>query len=225
MDEDRVKRLIRGLRGRDKKGELEVEHILNLALSGDCSLINPLRELSAESGWIGINGDLIVPMAAWAEIVCDYFEGGITRIEQIVLRKDEYSTFALAVLETLNNQESAEALTRILAESYPLRPEFSEYLKRVVGVFNLVVSFGKGVLLQQPERQIAKDFLGAALAMADALGNNELIVQCVYAYRGVADEETIFYLKQRPNLPLPYHDTIDEIIKQIRKRLTKRNRL
>ena len=227
MDEDRVRQIIQRLRNRDKKGELEVEHILNLVRTGDAALVDPLRELSAASGWIGLNEELFVPMATWVEIVCEYFECGITRMEQIVLRKDEYSTFALSVLETLHNQESAEALVRSLSALREALPESVEYLREAVRIFNLVVSCGKDVPLPEPEpeRQSAKACLQAILTEADALGDNELIVDCMYAYRGIGDEETIFHLKQWPSLPPPYRDTVDMVVKRIRKRIAKQNRL
>lgn len=218
MDEKAAIRTINRLRKLDEKNEMEVEDLLALVKKPSPLLAEPLRNLSRDAGWQGLNDRLIIPFAAWADVVCAYCENGLPDITAIAKKGDHLSHLALGVLETLNSQESAEALADLLEDAV-VSTHQAEYLQKLASTFNLVVTFGKTIRLDEEDCKRSNQALTAMLAAATSSGNTTLQACCLYAFRGTGDDEVIDMLKRQPDLPEPWSKAKKDAIRHIQKRI------
>ncbi|WAW10372.1 hypothetical protein NB640_01520 [Oxalobacter vibrioformis] len=222
MDEKTAIRTINWLRRLDEKNEMEMEDLLALVKKPSPLLAKPLRNLSRDADWQGLNDRLIIPFVAWADVVCAYCENGLSAIIAMARKRDHLSHLALAVLETLNNQESAEVLADLLEDTATTTYQ-AEYLKKLTSTFNLVVSFGKTIRLDEKDCKRSNQALSTILTAATSSGNTTLQACCLYAFRGTGDKKVIDLLKKQPDLPEPWGKTKKDVIRHIQKRIKSQN--
>ena len=109
-----LNKIIANLAKKDKKNNLEVEHLLKLMHLDNKKLIHPLIELKQKHEWREINNEFIIPLGTWADIVCVYLEYGYSGLINICKSKNELFPFAINALEELKTKESFNALYEIL---------------------------------------------------------------------------------------------------------------
>ena len=65
-----VEKQIKKLHRLEKKGDLEVEHLLEILKTPSKEYIVPLQEMVVQYDWQPMNDELIIPFAAWVEAIC-----------------------------------------------------------------------------------------------------------------------------------------------------------
>ena len=222
MEQDYIDRMVRKLRKKEKKGDLEVEHLLQLCLTPSHAWCEPLHQMRQDFNWEGFNDKRLVPLAIWVDIICEYMQCGLARILELASRENEYSTFALAVLETLSDQPATEGIASLLSNLDPDAND-PDYIRKVVDSFNLIAVLGKNATLPPNMSGEARRKLHMLLAWAD--GRNDVGMQsiCLYSLRSVGDVETLSLLTNRSPLLFPYEGIEKKVSQSIKKRLKKSN--
>ena len=212
--------IIKKLEKLEMSNSLEVEHILALVHKADKLIIPQLKELSEKNNWSEINDELIIPFATWVEIICEYLSEGIHKIISLAMEKNNYSHFAIAVLEELKTIESVNGLSRVLSScNLSVEKDYKIAIK-ILSSINLKLSFNNSIHLPLHEKEQLRKLIELKLMQIEASEFKTVsdVVICLCALRGVGNEETIAMIKKRT----PMEDTIykgleKKIIKFIKK--------
>lgn len=112
-----VEKHIKKLHRLEKKGDLEVEHLLKILKTPSKEYIVPLREMAVQYDWQPMNDELIIPFAAWVEAICIYLEEGTQGLVKAIDKSKEFFLIVFGVLEELPIDEALPAFLDI-AETF-----------------------------------------------------------------------------------------------------------
>ena len=108
-----VAKHIKKLHQLEKKGNLEVEHLLKILKTPNKEYITPLQEMVAQYHWQPLNDELIVPFASWVDAVCIYLEEGIKGLSKAIYKTKDFFHIVFGVLEGLPTEEALPAFLEI----------------------------------------------------------------------------------------------------------------
>jgi hypothetical protein len=160
-----------------------------------------------------------VPLGRWADVVCDYLEGGCDVLLAYARRPEADSfSFAVHVLSELKSAEATVALAELAGEVVAELPRRLADAKTLADAINVTMSFDAAPALDRPTAAKLRSFLHRLLGQ-DV--NVPWRLTAVYALRGVGDEESIRLISSMRAAPQGSRDAA-KVVKIIRKRLDAR---
>ena len=100
---------IKKLHRLEKKEELEVEHLLKILKTPSKEYIVPLQEMVALYDWQPMNDELIMPFAAWEDVICIYLEEGTQGLIKAIHKPKDFFLIGFGVVEELPTDEARPA--------------------------------------------------------------------------------------------------------------------
>lgn len=218
MDQKKIAKIISRLEKIESDQGVDVEHLLNLLKNGDRTLVKPLKDLSLKFGWESSNDKLHVPLATWTDVICFYFESGLSGLRELINKKDKTAEFALGVLEEIKTVESLSVLLNI-NDQFDLKNLSDLDIKFLQSYTNAL-----SMISIKLDRKLINDKLYCTLIKTlkkiiqfSILSNNEIIRVNVVACMGrLGRLEEIEYLMNQKDFPEPYKDLKKAMIKCIR---------
>src|SRR5262245_40509161 len=99
--------MLAALRKKAAKNQVEVEHLTVFAKLGDRRAVPVICELQVQHNWPRsnlVNGELVPPLARWADVVCAYLEGGCDALIAYARGTEPRAFyFAVSVLEEVRS--------------------------------------------------------------------------------------------------------------------------
>lgn len=202
------------------RDELEVEHILRAAKSGEPGLAELLETLIVDCKWSDgrefPDGSIEIPYRKWARVAAAYCEGGSDGLIALTRREPDYLRFALAMLVEL---KSNEAVTATLAMAGALLGDpagNARDAREVAETFNLLLLPKTGVVAPPAVAASIRAFLHALLA---SKSDDTAKAMALYALRWVGDAESMAMIKGLPPLEEDWASVPAEVMRTIKKRL------
>ncbi len=207
---------IKSITARARAGTLEVEHLLKEARYPDAALADALDALAVELGWPSVagtgDGKLVVPLAAWAQVVAAYARDGYPGL--LALAADPaLADFVIGLLEESKTSEALDTLMRAFPDQLETPGQDGARAARIAAALNLMLSFKPAVPVAPAQAGRLRAFLHAlhACAETDAQRAGALL-----ALRGVGDEHSAdFAMAQR--LAPPWRDVPALVARHIKK--------
>ena len=204
------------------RGELEVEHLIELAVIGDQTAVPTIRELQREYQWPRTNfiaNARAVPLGRWAEVVCDYLDGGCEALVAYAKRpEDDAFHFAVSVLGEIKSPEAVQALVDLASDAPILLPERLNDRLSLSDAINLTLSFSSAPPVSPQDAICLRSFLHELLAECQTESE---CARVVCALRGVGDLGSFELIAKLPKFGKPWEGLEMSACKAIRKRLQK----
>ena len=224
-----LRKLFQKLEEMDDNNTLEVEHLLKLVHTGNSDFVKPLQALKKNHNWLSVKGNLVVnddtrliAFGTWTDIICEYLVKGINGLVECALKKDEFFSFTISVLEELKGIESFNALSTILLSC--TLPQDEGFIMNIINATNMVASFKN-----PPKIDNSTTALKTSLCIQETIEyfsnaqpkQNEKIALCLLSLRGIGDESTIKFIQKLSPIVEPkyYAGTEKIVIRAIKKRL------
>tara|TARA_R110002073_G_C9258622_1_gene563234 strand:- start:59 stop:679 length:621 start_codon:yes stop_codon:yes gene_type:complete len=181
-----------------------------------------LQQLRTEYDWPDSNqlgGDLVTPWGMWCESVCQYIEGGPSRLAALATGKETcipHFYFSVSVLTEIKTKESVAALCKI-AEAMPSLPirDLERPVGKIAEGFNLILCLkGAPEISATMERRV-RNFLHAQLTEPLPAVDMASVFD---ALRGVGDSKSVTLLETLADLPEPFDEDRSDAIAAIKKR-------
>ena len=212
------------LRRKSGRHSVEVEDLLKFAILGDAKAVPVIRELESKHGWSRSdhnNNVRIVPMARWADVVCEYLSGGCNALVAYARKADTDSlNFSISVLEVLKSTESAIALKELSSDVVRALPDRLIDAIQISDGINLTFSFKNAPDISKDTECELRTFLHRILKQ-DLRSHDRARVVC--ALRGVGNEESIQIISGLEQFDGAWSGLQAIACDAIRKRLKKRN--
>lgn len=196
-------------------GRVDADDILELAQFGDANSIALLRELKAKYGWADRESDKmysIEHLGSWADIVCEFHEGGYERIVELS-RDRTWFPYCLGLLGNVTLPESTQALDQILRELPPYSMDRREDFVRVAQA----ISTTPPRLLQNAE--LTESFRAFLHHLLDRRLPQHMRASVISALREVGSEESINRIQSLRPINGPLQGIEERVINYIHSRL------
>lgn len=207
---------IKSITARARAGSLEVEHLLKEARYPDAALADALDALTAEQAWPSVadtgDGKLVVPLAAWAQVVAAYARDGYPGL--LALAADPaLADFVIGLLEELKTREALNTLMQAFGDQLDSPEQDMARAARIAAALNLMLSFKPAVPVEPAQAGRLRAFLHAlhACAESDAQRAGALL-----ALRGVGDEHSADFAMAQRMAP-PWQDVPGLVARHIKK--------
>jgi len=206
-------KLVQRLRDREKKGCVEVEHLLGAAMKGDASLVPGLLELKDEFGW-GKQKKGQVPLGAWVDVICIYLERGVRAVVEAVQAGEVEPLMAMGLLDDTKSDEAVRGSLAI----WPVVERSGDRMlcRQFIGHLGNLLSPKKGWELPQDDSRTVREFLHRYISRTDDAADLGIAYGALGA---VGNEESIRLVQSRKALELPWKGMEKRTIKEIRRRL------
>lgn len=210
---------LKSIRRRAVSNELEVEHILEAAVSRLAGLPSLLVELSASEDWSddGFNedGSRVIPFARWARVASAYCDDGIAGLGRL-LSLSGHENYVLALLQELRSAEAVEAMMDWFSDAIHNPSKNLEMAHSITSTLNQM--FLSSCSLELP-KQSESLFREMAHALARLDGETHHRATAVLLLRFVGDETSLALLKSLPPFVSPWDFVASSARRAILKRM------
>jgi hypothetical protein len=197
---------------------VDADDILELAQFGNANSIALLRELKAKYDWANGDSDKIYSiehLGNWADIVCEFLDGGYERIVELSLDRTWFP-YCLGLIESVTLPESTQALDQILRKLPPYSMDTREDFVRVAQV----ISTTPPRLVQSVE--LSESFRAFLHHLLEKRLPQHMRASVISALREVGSEESINLIQSLRPIKGPFEGIEARVISYIRSRLRDR---
>ena len=214
-----VEKHIKKLHRLEKKGDLEVEHLLKILKTPSKEYIVPLREMAAQYDWQPMNDKLIIPFAAWVEAICIYLEEGTQGLVKAIDKPKEFFLIVFGVLEELPIDEALPAFLNI-AETFSagITDEQEFFVQKYVYPLCEISHQLKGEKMSKDLHEAFVPILKQIISFAQTKKNETIMCSAAVCFQAFGDKSDIPYLKALPFTEAYYKNTGKTIAKRIEKK-------
>ena len=181
---------IRKLRTLARDGLLEVEHVVEVAVSGNATDVPLLEDLVPFDHSAGILLD-------WKLAAIHFLQGGCEALETYAKQASRFP-FVIGILE---NVKTVASVSCVLA----LSTRFPDSGYRLAEALNLILSFNGPPTLPTGVAVRVRTYLEDLAQRADSESKRAV---AILALRGVGDASTLAFLKTVPAFSVPYQNTL-----------------
>lgn len=220
MEPKEISKIIKKLERIENSEEgTNVEDILKLLKVGDKSLIQPLKELSNKFEWKPINNESFVPLATWVDIVCVYFDCGLSGLQEILNKKDKLFGLALGVLEEIQTIESLEVLANIACKlNFDANNNKEiEFIRHYSYSLNSILLGIQSKTIDDELYEKLNETLKNIAAYSEKIKNDTIKANAIACMGRLGRIEDIDFLKKLIPLEFPYKGLEKKMINNIKK--------
>ena len=214
-----VEKYIKKLHQLEKKGNLEVEHLLKILKTPNKEYITPLQEMIAQYHWQPLNDELIVPFASWVDAICIYLEEGTKGLSKALYKTKDFFHIVFGVLEELPTEESLPAFLEIARTfSTNITDEQQAFVKKYVYSLCNISHQLKGEKATQDFHEAFVPILKQIINFAQPKKDEMLMCSATVCFQAFGDKSDIDYLKKLSFTEAYYKSTGETIAKRIEKK-------
>ncbi len=214
-----VEKHIKKLHRLEKKGDLEVEHLLKILKNPSKEYIAPLQEMVVLYDWQPMNDELIIPFAAWVEAICIYLEEGTQGLIKAIHKPKEFFLIVFGVLEELPTDEALPAFLEI-AETFSagITDEQKFFVQKYVYKLSNISYQIKGEKMSKDLHEAFVPVLKQIISFAQTKKNETIMCSAAVCFQAFGDKSDIEYLKSLTFTEDYYKNTGKTIAKRIEKK-------
>ena len=214
-----VAKHIKKLHQLEKKGNLEVEHLLKILKTPNKEYITPLREMVAQYHWLPLNDELIVPFASWVDALCIYLEEGTQGLVKAIHKTKDFFSIVFGVLEELPTEESLPAFLEIAQTfSTNITDDQQDFVQKYTYSLCNISHQLKGENASQDLHEVFVPILKQIISFAQSKKDEVLMCSVAVCFQAFGDKSDIPYLKALPFTEDYYKSTGKTIAKRIEKK-------
>ncbi len=214
-----VEKHIKKLHRLEKKGDLEVEHLLKILKTPSKEYIIPLREMAAQYDWQPMNDELIIPFAAWVEAICIYLEEGTQGLVKAIDKPKEFFLIVFGVLEEIPISEAFTAFLEIAKTfSAGITDEQEIFVQKYVYPLCEISHQLKGEKMSKDLHDAFVPILKQIISFAQTKKNETIMCSAAVCFQAFGDKSDIEYLKSLTFTEDYYKNTGKTIAKRIEKK-------
>ncbi len=201
----------------DSDEGVNVEDILKLLPIGDATWIEPLKAFATQAQWYSINKENFVPLLAWVEMVCIYFEAGFDGLCRVIEKKDDKALLALGTIEEFQTVEALEHLVLLGKNDDFLRDSSTSFLKKYAYTLNQISHGVPHHLIAVSLHDDLSKLLKALIEHAKMHQEDAMMASAIVCLGNCGTLEDIDFLKKLPPLDFPYKGIEKKMIRKIQK--------
>ena len=214
-----VEKHIKKLHRLEKKGDLEVEHLLKILKTPSKEYIVPLREMAAQYDWQPMNNELIIPFAGWVEAICIYLEEGTQGLVKAIDKPKEFFHIVFGVLEEIPISEAFTAFLEIAKTfSTGITDEQEDFVKKYAYSLCCISHQLKGEKVGKDLHEAFVPILKQIISFAQTKKNETIMCSAAVCFQAFGDKSDIEYLKSLTFTEDYYKNTGKTIAKRIEKK-------
>lgn len=214
-----VEKHIKKLHRLEKKGDLEVEHLLKILKTPSKEYIVPLREMAAQYDWQPMNDKLIIPFAAWVEAICIYLEEGTQGLVKAIDKPKQFFHIVFGVLEEIPISEAFTAFLEIAKTfSAGITDEQEIFVQKYVYPLCEISHQLKGEKMSKDLHDAFVPILKQIISFAQTKKNETIMCSAAVCFQAFGDNSDIEYLKSLTFTEDYYKNTGKTIAKRIEKK-------
>ena len=214
-----VEKHIKKLHRLEKKGNLEVEHLLKILKTPSKEYITPLCEMAAQYDWQPMNDELIIPFAAWVEAICIYLEEGTQGLVKAIDKPKEFFHIVFGVLEEIPVSEAFTAFLEIAKTfSAGITDEQEFFVQKYSYSLSNISHQLKGEKVSKDLHDVFVPVLKQITSFAQTKKNETLMCNATVCFQAFGDKSDIEYLKSLTFTEDYYKNTGKTIAKRIEKK-------
>ena len=214
-----VEKHIKKLHRLEKKGNLEVEHLLKILKTPSKEYITPLCEMAAQYDWQPMNDELIIPFAAWVEAICIYLEEGTQGLVKAIDKPKEFFHIVFGVLEEIPVSEAFTAFLEIAKTfSAGITDEQEFFVQKYSYSLCNISHQLKGEKVSKDLHDVFVPVLKQITSFAQTKKNETLMCNATVCFQAFGDKSDIEYLKSLTFTEDYYKSTGKTIAKRIEKK-------
>ena len=214
-----VAKHIKKLHQLEKKGDLEVEHLLKILKTPNKEYITPLREMAAQYDWQPLNDELIVPFASWVDAICIYLEEGTKGLSKALYKTKDFFHIVFEVLEELPTDEALPAFLEIAQTfSDKITDEQEDFVKEYTYSLCDISHQLKSEKVNKDLHEAFVPILKQIISFGQSKKDEVLMCSAAVCFQAFGNESDIPYLKALPFTEAYYKSTGKTIAKRIEKK-------
>ena len=214
-----VAKHIKKLHQLEKKGNLEVEHLLKILKTPNKEYITPLREMVAQYHWQPLNDELIVPFASWVDALCIYLEEGVQGLVKSIHKTKDFFSIVFGVLKELPIEESLPAFLEIAQTFLPhITDEQQDFVQKYTYSLCNISHQLKGEKVNKDHHDTFVPILKQIISFAQSKKDEVLMCSAAVCFQAFGDKSDIPYLKALSFIDAYYKNTGKTIAKRIEKK-------
>ena len=214
-----VAKHIKKLHQLEKKGNLEVEHLLKILKTPNKEYITPLREMVAQYHWLPLNDELIVPFASWVDAICIYLEEGTKGLSKALYKTKDFFHIIFGVLEELPTEEALPAFLEIAQTfSAKITDEQQDFVKEYTYSLCDISHQLKSEKVNKDLHEAFVPILKQIISFGQSKKDEMLMCSAAVCFQAFGDKSDIPYLKALPFTEDYYKSTGKIIINRIEKK-------
>ena len=211
-----VAKYIKKLHQLEKKGDLEVEHLLKILKTPNKEYITPLREMVAQYHWQPLNDELIVPFASWVDALCIYLEEGVQGLVKSIHKTKDFFSIVFGVLKELPIEESLPAFLEIAQNfSSKITDDQQDFVQKYTYSLCNISHQLKGENASQDLHEAFVPILKQIISFAQSKKDEVLMCSAAVCFQAFGDKSDIPYLKTLSFTEAYYKNTGKTIAKRI----------
>ena len=214
-----VEKHIKKLHRLEKKGDLEVEHLLKILKTPNKEYITPLQEMVVQYHWQPLNDELIVPFASWVEAICIYLEEGTKGLSKALYKTKDFFHIVFGVLEELPTEEALPAFLEIAQTfSTNITDEQQDFVQKYTYSLCNISHQLKGEKASKDIHEAFVPVLKQIISFAQSKKNETIMCNATVCFQAFGDKSDIEYLKSLTFTEDYYKNTGKTIAKRIEKK-------
>ena len=214
-----VAKHIKKLHQLEKKGNLEVEHLLKILKTPNKEYITPLREMVAQYDWQPLNDELIVPFASWVDALCIYLEEGTQGLVKVLNERKDFFSIVFGVLEELPVEEALPSFLEISQNfSDKITDEQQDFVQKYAYSLCNISHQIKGENVSKDHHDTFVPILKQIISFAQSKKDEVLMCSAAVCFQAFGDKSDIPYLKALSFTEAYYKNTGKTIAKRIEKK-------
>jgi len=214
-----VEKHIKKLHQLEKKGNLEVEHLLKILKIPNKEYITPLQEMVAQYHWQPLNDELIIPFASWVDAICIYLEEGAQGLVKAIYKTKDFFHIIFGVLEELPTEEALPAFLEIAQTFLPhITDEQEDFVKEYTYKLCDISHRLKSEKVNKDLHEVFVPILKQIISFAQSKKDEVLMCSAAVCFQAFGNESDIPYLKALSFIDAYYKNTGKTIAKRIEKK-------
>ena len=214
-----VEKHIKKLHQLEKKGNLEVEHLLKILKIPNKEYITPLQEMVAQYHWQPLNDELIIPFASWVDAICIYLEEGAQGLVKAIYKTKDFFHIIFGVLEELPTEEALPAFLEIAQTFLPhITDEQEDFVKEYTYKLCDISHRLKSEKVNKDLHEAFVPILKQIISFAQSKKDEVLMCSAAVCFQAFGNESDIPYLKALSFIDAYYKNTGKTIAKRIEKK-------
>ena len=214
-----VEKHIKKLHQLEKKGTLEVEHLVKILKIPNKEYITPLQEMVAQYHWQPLNDELIIPFASWVDAICIYLEEGAQGLVKAIYKTKDFFHIIFGVLEELPTEEALPAFLEIAQTFLPhITDEQEDFVKEYTYKLCDISHRLKSEKVNKDLHEVFVPILKQIISFAQSKKDEVLMCSAAVCFQAFGNESDIPYLKALSFIDAYYKNTGKTIAKRIEKK-------
>ena len=214
-----VEKHIKKLHQLEKKGNLEVEHLLKILKIPNKEYTTPLQEMVAQYHWQPLNDELIIPFASWVDAICIYLEEGAQGLVKAIYKTKDFFHIIFGVLEELPTEEALPAFLEIAQTFLPhITDEQEDFVKEYTYKLCDISHRLKSEKVNKDLHEVFVPILKQIISFAQSKKDEVLMCSAAVCFQAFGNESDIPYLKALSFIDAYYKNTGKTIAKRIEKK-------